>query len=148
MQAELDDATYTSLLAHQQDKPAVVLIDDATRTRWWMFRGDFYSEDEGYSEAEVKILILDRMQQKERRLQRARARLTRSAELSARRQAIPDDVKTFVWQRDNRCCVKCGSHERLEFDHIIPLCKGGSSSERNLQILCETCNRSKGGEIV
>jgi hypothetical protein len=147
MQGELDDSTYNSLLVHQQNEPALVMVDYASRRRWWMFRGDIFSEDEGFSDAEVKILILDRIQQKERKLQRARARLTRSAELSAARQSIPDDVKVFVWQRDNGCCVKCGGREKLEYDHIIPLCMGGGNSERNLQILCESCNRSKGGNL-
>lgn len=53
----------------------------------------------------------------------------------------------FVWQRDRGQCVKCGSRERLEFDHIIPLVAGGSSTERNIQLLCETCNRSKGATV-
>ena len=65
-----------------------------------------------------------------------------------RRRPIPDDVKMFVWRRDGGCCVTCGSQEKLEFDHIIPLSKGGSDTARNLQLLCESCNRSKGGNLV
>jgi HNH endonuclease len=60
-----------------------------------------------------------------------------------RREAISNDVKTKVWQRDNGMCVVCGSKEKLEFDHIIPFSKGGASSFRNLQLLCEPCNRKK-----
>lgn len=63
------------------------------------------------------------------------------------REPIPDSVRLFVWQRDKGQCVKCGSRERLEFDHIIPVSAGGSSTERNVQLLCETCNRSKGSTI-
>jgi hypothetical protein len=65
----------------------------------------------------------------------------------AQREPIADSVRLFVWQRDQGRCVKCGSQERLEFDHIIPLIKGGSNTERNLQLLCEGCNRSKGATI-
>ena len=43
------------------------------------------------------------------------------------RETIPDKVKMFVWQRDQGRCVKCSSQERLEFDHIIPVSKGGSN---------------------
>ncbi len=51
------------------------------------------------------------------------------------REPIPESARLFVWQRDQGQCVKCGSRERLEFDHIIPLAAGGGSSERNLQLL-------------
>lgn len=64
------------------------------------------------------------------------------------RQSISDDVKMFVWQRDEGRCVKCGGQENLEYDHIIPISKGGSNTARNIQILCEKCNRSKGANIT
>lgn len=63
------------------------------------------------------------------------------------RQPIPEDVQIFVWQRDEGRCVKCGSQENLEYDHIIPLSKGGSNTARNIQLLCEKCNRQKGNRI-
>jgi 5-methylcytosine-specific restriction endonuclease McrA len=43
--------------------------------------------------------------------------------------------------------VSCGSSDRLEFDHIIAVAKGGSNTERNIQLLCEACNRAKGVSI-
>ncbi|MCX5974903.1 MAG: HNH endonuclease [Coprothermobacterota bacterium] len=66
-----------------------------------------------------------------------------TAAAAARREPISEAVRLFVWQRDKGKCVKCGSKERLEFDHIIPIAKGGSSTERNVQLLCEKCNRAK-----
>ena len=63
------------------------------------------------------------------------------------REPIPDNVRLFVWQRDKGQCVKCGSRELLEFDHIIPVAAGGSNTERNIQLLCESCNRSKGSRV-
>lgn len=63
------------------------------------------------------------------------------------RQTISDDIKMFVWQRDKGKCSNCGSQENLEFDHIIPVSKGGSNIARNIQILCEKCNRIKGAKI-
>lgn len=63
------------------------------------------------------------------------------------RERIPDDVQVFVWNRDGGKCVKCGSQENLEFDHIIPLSKGGSNTARNIQLLCETHNREKSNSI-
>lgn len=62
------------------------------------------------------------------------------------RQPISKDVQREVWRRDHGRCVECGSQERLEFDHIIPVCKGGADTVRNLQLLCESCNRRKSGK--
>jgi hypothetical protein len=66
---------------------------------------------------------------------------------SVSREPIAESVRLFVWQRDKGQCVKCGSQERLEFDHIIPVVRGGSNTERNIQLLCEPCNRSKGANV-
>lgn len=74
------------------------------------------------------------------------ARMTTS-DLVSGRVAIPSSVRDAVWRRDEGRCTKCGSRERLEFDHIIPVSKGGSSTERNIELLCEPCNRSKGPQL-
>jgi hypothetical protein len=63
------------------------------------------------------------------------------------RKPIPEKVKMFVWRRDGGRCVECGSRERLEFDHDIPVSKGGSNTERNIRLLCEACNRRKSDKI-
>ena len=64
------------------------------------------------------------------------------------RRPIPDDVKMFVWRRDEGRCISCNSNAELEFDHIIPVSMGGSNTARNLQLLCGSCNRAKGGNLV
>ncbi len=60
---------------------------------------------------------------------------------------ISQQVKDLVWNRENGRCRECQSNERLEFDHIIPFSKGGSNTYRNIQLLCEPCNRTKSGKI-
>ncbi|RYY47504.1 MAG: HNH endonuclease [Chitinophagaceae bacterium] len=62
-------------------------------------------------------------------------------------RAISQEVKDRVWNRDGGKCTQCGSQERLEFDHIIPFAKGGSNTYRNIQLLCEACNRKKQDRI-
>jgi len=65
----------------------------------------------------------------------------------ASREPIPEKIRMFVWQRDGGKCVQCGSQQRLEYDHIIALANGGSNTERNIQLLCEACNRIKGTNV-
>jgi len=67
--------------------------------------------------------------------------------ISNDRMPIPQAVKDMVWNRDGGRCVICGGNEKLEFDHIIPHAKGGAATYRNIQLLCEPCNRSKSDKI-
>lgn len=64
-----------------------------------------------------------------------------------KRERIPQEILDKVWNRDGGKCVKCGSQEKIEFDHIIPFSKGGSNTYRNIQILYEKCNREKSDKI-
>jgi len=63
------------------------------------------------------------------------------------RPKISEAVRHEVWRRDQGRCIKCGSRERLEFDHIVPVTMGGSSTTRNIELLCESCNRQKGASF-
>ena len=44
------------------------------------------------------------------------------------------------------CCAVCRKDikKKYELDHVFPLFLGGSNDDANLQLLCVTCNRSKG----
>jgi len=119
----------------------------------WLYRGKVVMarDTEHLSEEEEKLEVVNAVLKHEkrytqlRRQQEAYARIEHTD--AARRERIPDDVRLFVWQRDEGKCVKCGGTERLEFDHIVPVAKGGSNTERNIQLLCEACNRAKGTNI-
>ena len=103
------------------------------------------------SDEEQKLEVAHAVLRHEKRYKQLRRQLEAYDRIeradTARRERIPDDIRMFVWQRDEGKCVKCGSNERLEFDHIIPVAKGGSTTERNIQLLCESCNRAKGAQI-
>ena len=60
---------------------------------------------------------------------------------------VPHHVRAEVWRRDGGACVQCGAASYLEYDHVIPLARGGATSARNLQLLCRRCNASKGAQI-
>jgi hypothetical protein len=63
------------------------------------------------------------------------------------RERIAPEVRRAVWIRDKGKCARCDSRERLEYDHIVPLSRGGSNTERNIELLCENCNRSKSDRV-
>lgn len=73
--------------------------------------------------------------------------------VAGQRALMTSDLREKIKIRDNYTCQKCSlsaDDERnllLEIDHIIPLSKGGITSENNLQTLCWRCNRSKGSKI-
>lgn len=72
--------------------------------------------------------------------------LTETAELRRIGRNIPRAVMLRVARRDNNQCQICGKllkDTEIEFDHIIPLSKGGSSEENNIQVTCFDCNRDK-----
>jgi hypothetical protein len=56
---------------------------------------------------------------------------------------ISKAVKEAVFARDGGVCQHCGSGERIEYDHIVPVSSGGSGEESNVQLLCAPCNRRK-----
>ncbi len=57
-------------------------------------------------------------------------------------------VKEEVFERDGGQCVKCGSTRDLQYDHVIPHSRGGSSTAANMQLLCDDCNRAKSNRFV
>jgi hypothetical protein len=137
------------LLATSVETPVVLHEDESRRRRWWLFRDEVYWEEEGLSEVEVKALALERLTKNDRRIKRAVAMMEQAdAFTTPTREAIPDEVKVFVWNRDSGRCVTCSSKQRLEFDHVIPVALGGANTARNLQLLCEVCNRAKGASLA
>jgi 5-methylcytosine-specific restriction endonuclease McrA len=116
--------------------------------RYWSYGGAMYVTTERLTPDDVVALVHESENRVKLKLQRARALQAMAAQTAApRRDGIPREVKLFVWQRDHGCCVACGSNRDLEFDHVIPLSLGGSSTERNLQLLCADCNRRKGATL-
>jgi hypothetical protein len=78
---------------------------------------------------------------------KALKRRKKTINIEERNRRIPQDIKDKVWNRDGGKCSNCGSRENLEFDHIIPFSKGGANTYRNIELLCEECNRVKSNKI-
>ncbi len=56
---------------------------------------------------------------------------------------VSAEMRARVMERGGHKCAHCGSTKKLEIDHIIPISKGGTGDEANLQVLCRPCNRKK-----
>ena len=63
------------------------------------------------------------------------------------RHSIPSDLRKTIWNRDKGRCVRCGSDSEIQYDHIVPVSKGGATTEANLELLCAICNLSKFDKI-
>ena len=82
---------------------------------------------------------------KRRGIGATRARNGRSAAAPGRIRA---EVKREVWERDGGRCRWpldgggiCASTLRLEFDHVVPRGRGGSSEAANIRLLCRFHNQ-------
>jgi hypothetical protein len=76
-----------------------------------------------------------------------------AADGRVKRARIPEWAKNAVFFRDRGMCVQCltnlsgllTAQTDDNFDHIVPLKEGGINDVTNLQLLCGTCNKRKGG---
>ena len=81
-----------------------------------------------------------------------KVKFTKSA--AGQRSLMTRALREAIKQRDGFTCQSCGNSINkepnllLEIDHVVPVSKGGITSEENLQTLCWKCNRSKGAKIV
>ena len=76
--------------------------------------------------------------------------VTRSDERRIRptsRVTWPKGLKRSLMRRQDNTCVYCGYRRiaaSMDIDHIIPVVRGGSNDESNLQVICRRCNQRKG----
>lgn len=146
---EVDKKDFTI----QLHKPVKIDIFLRQREARWLFRNKvvLIQDPQRYSDEEAALLVQQLVLDTQDEFRRMKEFFdsTENEKLipPARRERIQESVRIFVWKRDEGKCVKCGSQENLEFDHIIPFADGGSNTERNIQLLCEQCNRQKGMSV-
>ena len=63
---------------------------------------------------------------------------------------IPRAMMLQVVRRDDHVCQICFKYARddeIEFDHVIPVARGGETSVGNLRLLCRRCNNRKSDKV-
>ena len=146
-------------LCAERDEAGVARIgrkDD--RVMWWAKPDESAENDDESVESEhglywatpemsaeqVSLVIWGRRKRHGSQIDRLRKRHERDeVPAPARREHIDPDLQDEVWRRDEGRCVRCGSDEELQFDHVIPVSKGGGNTAENLQVMCGPCNRAK-----
>lgn len=81
-------------------------------------------------------------------------KLSAGAFTKEQRALMTNKLREYIKKRDNFTCCNCGNsvyaepNLLLEIDHIIPVSKGGCTTEDNLQTLCWKCNRAKSNKVA
>jgi len=103
-----------------------------------------------YSVADIKLFILELYDKQKEKFEKLKNNYIFSEKKvsSYERPRIPEIIRIEVWRRDGGKCSRCGNRENLEFDHIVPISRGGSNTTRNIELLCEKCNRSKHNNVA
>ena len=154
---QCDDNTYELLTVNDRNSAIQVQCKTCNKKIWVKILDDDENNTEAFGEIISEFQQMKELIESKRYLIQLaeegvlhitsleiKANLTQKAK---RRETIPKNVKQEVWERDKGRCVNCGSNEKLEYDHIIPIAKGGANTVRNIQLLCEPCNRTKSAKI-
>jgi hypothetical protein len=78
-------------------------------------------------------------------------RYTETSEARRTGRYLPFQMKMRIVRRDNYTCQHCAKHlldDEVEFDHVIPISKGGSSDEHNIRLTCHDCNADKSDKVA
>lgn len=73
------------------------------------------------------------------------------AERRVGRSSIPREVMLKVVRRDGQICAMCRTvvrDDEVEFDHLIPVARGGPTTAANMRVLCRECNRKKSDALA
>lgn len=140
------DAAFDETVRKANIEPIKVRYSHLTL---WLYKEFLYEVSPAFEENEIKLLVLEEFDKERKLFERLKKKFEAVSDEQKTyiRERIPESVRVEVWRRDSGKCARCGRRENLEYDHIIPVSKGGSNTARNIELLCEICNRSKGAKI-
>jgi 5-methylcytosine-specific restriction endonuclease McrA len=130
-----------------RERGSLTSAGEAAGSSYWWFQDRIYWEDDDLDDLDVKALVLQRERTQQRRLQSAHS-LMRAEEAGAQlRERVPLEMRRFIFERDGGKCLECGSGFDLQYDHVLPVARGGATTVENLQLLCGDCNRRKSDSL-
>jgi HNH endonuclease len=136
--SRLRPQTYRRLRAWSEESDLPVFIVRRRDRQCWWWRGAFYWEAGDYERDELRSLLLmlerDDLQGLAWELKLHPA------------TPIPEDVRCLVFTRDGGRCLVCGSNELIQYAHVVPQSRGGSSHPHNVHLVCAKCNRGHPGD--
>lgn len=161
-----DNPTTTLMIEQSQKTPVLIRIQDFNigynvivfknvdyknyskrNFDYFIYVNGLYQVKDMVTEEEAALSIMDLHDSERRKFERLKNKFSGKKETKYERTRIPENVRVEVWRRDQGACVQCSSREKLEYDHIVPVSKGGSNTARNVELLCEECNRKKSDNI-
>jgi len=79
----------------------------------------------------------------------AEPRKRRPVSRTPRNRNISPAKRARIYERDQHRCVECGCDdpELLTIDHRVPITKGGTNKDDNLQTMCRPCNQQKADSL-
>lgn len=63
---------------------------------------------------------------------------------------LSSDIRETLWKVQRGLCNMCGtdlSTVVVHIDHIMPVSRGGTNVDSNVQLLCKSCNSRKGNRL-
>lgn len=146
------NAELQELVNYSKNRPVMLFRAPFKLINDWIYADYHYvlKNKEGYLTIEQQyLLVIDAYDKERRKFESIKNRFAGTSEDDPlnKRFRIPEKIRIEVWRRDGGKCARCGSRENLEYDHIVPISKGGSNTTRNVELLCEKCNRAKSNNI-
>jgi hypothetical protein len=142
--------TYSDFWNAQKREPKNVPFTSGSYTfHTWVFRDLVLSVEDVAPDDDVSLAIKRFVLRRERHRDQMKHEVAAYENMAngTTREPIAEAVRQAVWTRDRGKCRRCGSNRGIEYDHVIPVSRGGSSGVNNIQILCMPCNRAKGASI-